>query len=60
VARRLSISVRTLWRMLQRGMVPPPIRYNRKLVRWRASDLERYLAELRPTSPPSAPSAAAG
>jgi excisionase family DNA binding protein len=46
VAGRLAISVRTLWRLLARGHFPQPIRYNRKLVRWKAEDVERYLAEL--------------
>ena len=35
VARRLSVAVRTLYRMVRRGDVPQPIRLNRKLVRWR-------------------------
>jgi excisionase family DNA binding protein len=59
VAKRLSISVRTLWRLLARGSLPPPIRYNRKLVRWRTSDIERYVAALAtaaaaPVMPPPA------
>jgi len=45
VAVRLSISVRTVTRMVKRGELPPPIRYNRKLVRWPASEIDAYLAE---------------
>jgi excisionase family DNA binding protein len=43
VASRLGISVRTLWRMLRRGGFPAPIRYNRKLVRWRSADVDRFI-----------------
>src|SRR5690242_3130030 len=34
VARRLSIGVRTLYRLVRAGRVPPPMRFNRKLIRW--------------------------
>ncbi len=44
VAQRLSISVRTLWRLVDRGKFPRPIRYTRKLVRWKTSDLTDWLA----------------
>jgi excisionase family DNA binding protein len=46
VAARLSISVRTLWRLLARGIIPEPIRYNRRLVRWKTTEVDRYLNEL--------------
>jgi excisionase family DNA binding protein len=46
VADRLSISSRTVWRMERRGELPSPIRYNRKLVRWKAADIEDYVASL--------------
>ncbi len=46
VARRLSLSVRTLWRLVRAGKFPQPIRYNRKLVRWKNADIARYIAEL--------------
>ncbi len=39
VANRLAISKRTLWRMIQRGTLPKPLRYNRHLVRWLSSDI---------------------
>jgi excisionase family DNA binding protein len=48
VARRLSIGVRTLYRMVESGLIPRPIRFNRRLVRWRAVDIERYLKKLPP------------
>jgi excisionase family DNA binding protein len=47
VAHRLSISVRTVWRMLERNELPQPVRFNRKLVRWRAMDIDKYVAALR-------------
>jgi excisionase family DNA binding protein len=46
VADRLSISVRTLWRLVARGIVPQPIRYNRKLVRWKTADVDHYIETL--------------
>jgi excisionase family DNA binding protein len=48
VARRLSIGVRTLYRLVRCDVVPRPIRFNRRLVRWRAADIERYLRGLPP------------
>jgi excisionase family DNA binding protein len=47
IAYRLSISVRTVWRMLERQELPQPIRYNRKLVRWRVTDIDQYVAGLK-------------
>jgi excisionase family DNA binding protein len=46
VARRLAVSVRTVWRMLERDELPAPVRYNRKLVRWRTRDIEQYVESL--------------
>lgn len=40
VAARMDISVRTLWRLLAANKIPQPVRFNRKLVRWRLSDLK--------------------
>lgn len=42
VAQRMDISLRTLWRMVRDGRLPQPIRYSRRLVRFRLSDLKRY------------------
>ena len=36
VAGRMSIALRTLWRLVERGGFPQPIRFTRKLVRWKA------------------------
>jgi excisionase family DNA binding protein len=47
VAARLSISPRTLYRMVARGHFPQPVRYSCKLVRWQTRDLEEFLDALR-------------
>jgi predicted DNA-binding transcriptional regulator AlpA len=39
LAQRYQVSTRTIWRMVKRGALPHPVRFNRKLVRWRESDL---------------------
>jgi predicted DNA-binding transcriptional regulator AlpA len=46
VARRMAMSVRTLWRLVATGKFPQPVRYNRKLVRWKCADVDRYIDEL--------------
>lgn len=46
VAERLSVSVRTLWRLVAAGKFPQPVRYNRKLVRWKTTDVSRYIETL--------------
>ena len=46
VANRLAVSVRTLWRLVAAGKFPQPVRYNRKLVRWKAVDVARYIEAL--------------
>jgi prophage regulatory protein len=48
VSARLSISIRTLYRMLQRGQFPRPIRLGRRGVRWKTADVQRYLDTLQP------------
>jgi len=47
VADRLAVSVRTLWRLVSRGRFPQPVRYNRKLVRWKSAEVDRYIEALR-------------
>jgi excisionase family DNA binding protein len=46
VARRLDISVRTVWRWTARGELPAPIRMGR-VTRWRRIDVEEYLVVRR-------------
>ena len=43
VARRLSVGVRSLYRLAAAGHLPQPIRFSRKLVRWRTEEIERWL-----------------
>jgi excisionase family DNA binding protein len=46
-ARRLSVSVRTLTRWVTHGRFPSPLRFghpSRPRIRFRASDIERFLA----------------
>ena len=46
VAERLAVSVRTLWRLVAAGKFPQPVRYNRKLVRWKNVEVARYIETL--------------
>jgi predicted DNA-binding transcriptional regulator AlpA len=46
VARRLSISERTVWRWTALGLLPPPVHPHARSTRWRAADIERYLEAL--------------
>jgi excisionase family DNA binding protein len=46
VAEKLAVSVRTLWRLVASGKFPQPVRYNRKLVRWKTVDVSRYIEAL--------------
>ncbi len=51
VAARMSVSERTLWRMVANGTFPQPVRFSRKMVRWVSADVGRYIASLsRPVS----------
>jgi predicted DNA-binding transcriptional regulator AlpA len=47
VAGRMSIGMRTLWRMVELKRFPQPVRFTRKLVRWKARDVEAYINKLR-------------
>jgi excisionase family DNA binding protein len=46
VARRLSISERTVWRWTALGLLPLPVHPHARSTRWRAADIARYLEEL--------------
>jgi predicted DNA-binding transcriptional regulator AlpA len=46
VAASLQVSTRTLWRLVAAGQFPQPVRYNRKLVRWRRADVAEYFRQL--------------
>ncbi len=44
VATILSISTRSVWRLVSRGELPQPIRLGRN-VRWRSTDIDRWIEE---------------
>lgn len=46
VAQRYRCSVRTVIRMAKREDGPKPIRIGPRMIRYRESDVERYLVEL--------------
>jgi excisionase family DNA binding protein len=46
VANLMAVSVRTLFRLVRAGRFPEPIRYNRRLVRWKHEDVTQYLQHL--------------
>jgi excisionase family DNA binding protein len=46
VAELLVVSVRTVWRLVASGKFPQPVRYNRKLVRWKSAEVSRYIESL--------------
>lgn len=41
----LSVSTRTVWRMLSSGQLPQPIRIGTRLTRWRLVDIQAFLAD---------------
>ncbi len=45
VAKTLSVSSRTIWRMTDRGELPRPVRIGTRMVRWRESEIEAYIAD---------------
>lgn len=46
LAKLLSMSVRTVWRLRSAGCLPKPIRIGRS-VRWDRADIERWVDELK-------------
>lgn len=49
VARRLHMSRRTLYRRLAKSKLPPPAERRRgTLAKWRESDIDTFIAGLRP------------
>jgi len=45
LAKKLTISVPTLWRMEQRGELPPKIRITKKISGWRESDILDWMKD---------------
>lgn len=50
VAQRLRIGTRTVWKWTSAGHLPPPLRLGKsgRTVRWKASEIDRFLAQLAP------------
>ncbi len=46
VAELLSVSKRCVWLMVSQGKIPQPIRITKRLVRWKATELQKYLDSL--------------
>ncbi len=46
LAARLSVSVRTIWRLTAAGRLPQPVRLGRRMARWREADVQRVLDQL--------------
>ena len=46
VADLLGIHQRTVWRLVSTNELPKPVKLGAKTVRWRLSDLERYVQGL--------------
>jgi predicted DNA-binding transcriptional regulator AlpA len=47
VADLFKVSKRTVFRMRAAGLLPPPLELTTNLIRWRASDIQRFIGELR-------------
>ena len=43
ISEMLQVHSRTVWRMAAAGDIPKPITIAKKIVRWRLSDLQRFL-----------------
>jgi excisionase family DNA binding protein len=48
VADLLGVTPQVVRKLVAKGSLPRPIRYNRRLVRWKASEIRRWLGEQRP------------
>lgn len=45
LAQLFDCSTQTIARMAKEGRLPQPVRFSRKMVRWRESDLTRFILE---------------
>ena len=43
LAKKLTISKPTLWRMEQRGELPPKIQISKRISGWRESDIQEWM-----------------
>lgn len=44
LAEMLSVSPRTLQRMLSAGKIPSPVQLGRKMIRWRVNEIKNWIA----------------
>lgn len=47
IAAILSVSIRTVFRLRARGVLPAPVEVSRNIVRWRRSAIQTYLDSLK-------------
>ena len=47
-----KVSPATIYRWIKEGKFPPPIHFGPNMVRWKASDLERWITEREKTQLP--------
>jgi predicted DNA-binding transcriptional regulator AlpA len=46
VAGLMSVSIRTVQNLMTAGRLPKPVQLDRRLVRWKLSDIEDYISNL--------------
>ena len=51
VEEQLGLSTSTLYRLMDKGLFPRPVRIGQRAVRWRSADLETWLSD-RPEAIP--------
>jgi predicted DNA-binding transcriptional regulator AlpA len=51
VASLLKVSKKTVFRLRAGGLLPPPVELSTNLIRWRADDIHRFIAELKVRKP---------
>jgi len=49
-AAHLGLGRSTVYRMVAAGLIPPPARISARAVGWKASDLDRAIAERNPSA----------
>lgn len=45
VAARLRVTQNTVYTLNKRGLLPQPVSFGRRCLRWRKADVERFIAE---------------
>lgn len=50
LARRYSVDRSTIWRWVQRGTLPEPVRISEQTTRWKLEEIERRDAEREATA----------